>query len=81
MTGAIGPTLALTACHAGLAAVASTLAAERRAHRLVLEFQAEWAAEAGGMAEVARGLNGRGVPLSPWSGGVDSHNSRAPSLR
>ena len=53
---------------AALAAVKRGVAAERGAHRLALEVEAEQAAGAVSMAEVAHGLNRRGV-LTPRGSG------------
>ena len=53
---------------AALAAVARAVTAERGAHRLALEVEAERAAGAVSMAEVAQGLNRRGIPTPRGSG-------------
>ena len=59
-----------------LAALARVSAAGRRAHRLVLEVEAERTAGALSMAEVAHGLNQRGVP-TPMGCGAWTHTTVA----
>ena len=61
---------------AALAAVARGVAAERRAHRLAREVEAERATGAQSMAEIAQRLNQRGV-LTPTGCGSWTHTTVA----
>lgn len=65
---------------AALAAMARGVAAERAAHQLALEVEAERAAGAVSMAAIAQGLNQRGVP-TPNGRGCWTHTTVARLLR